>query len=171
MASETTQPSGYTEAEEAEAERLAIASGLGVSEWPAFLSTPDTVEKATAVQLPPLTPNACLRDLQAWIEHALNSEIKNRQTGDYSVGLNSYSYVEIPEWSMRQKLDNVITTLNAHSPARDAAMSEAVATLKAVSEYYELSKQAPSPKSAVSTWRSVMPRVEAALKLVEEATQ
>lgn len=44
-----------------------------------------------------------LADLQAWIEFALNKEIKYRQTG-HDPKLNGYSYVEIPEWEMRQKL-------------------------------------------------------------------
>lgn len=45
------QPSRYTEAEESEAGRLAIASGLGVGEWPAFLS-------ATRANLSQPTPKA-----------------------------------------------------------------------------------------------------------------
>lgn len=59
----------------------------------------DTVE-ATA------RPPCELDEIQAWIEFALDGEIKGRQTGSYPT-FNSYTYVEIPEWSMRQKLDAV----------------------------------------------------------------
>ncbi len=44
--------------------------------------------------------------LETWFQHSLNGEIKGRQTGSGPT-FNAYSYVEIPEWSMRQKLDDV----------------------------------------------------------------
>jgi hypothetical protein len=44
--------------------------------------------------------------LELWFKHSLNGEIKGRQTGSGPT-FNAYSYVEIPEWSMRQKLDDV----------------------------------------------------------------
>lgn len=55
MKSTTTQPSGYTEAEETEAERLAIQSGLGVSEWPTFLA--DARQRLAAPATLPVSPN------------------------------------------------------------------------------------------------------------------
>lgn len=59
MTAEATQPSGYTLEEGREAERLAVASTLGISEWPSFLSmartnlarnvaSPATEDRATA---------------------------------------------------------------------------------------------------------------------------
>lgn len=47
-----------------------------------------------------------LQNFQAWIEFKLDGEIKYRQTGR-DPKTNGYSYVEIPEWDMRQKLQAV----------------------------------------------------------------
>lgn len=71
--------------------------------------TPPATEVADAPER--LTHEECLRDLQAWFEFALKGEIKSRQTGS-GPKFNAYSYVEIPEWSMRQKLDNITAALN-----------------------------------------------------------
>lgn len=52
---------------------------------------------------------AVLSDLEKWFQHSLSGEIKGRQTGTGPT-FNAYSYVEIPEWSMRQKLDAIQKT-------------------------------------------------------------
>ncbi len=49
--------------------------------------------------------NLLLR-LETWFAHSLNGEIKGRQTG-IGPTFNAYSYVEVPEWSMRQKLSDI----------------------------------------------------------------
>lgn len=90
---------------------------------------------------PPLTVDECLRDLQAWIEFALKGEIKGRQTGDYATGFNCYSYVEIPEWSLRQKLNNITTALTRTTTAD--ALAEALRGAVHALESYKLGNASP----------------------------
>lgn len=60
-----------------------------------------------------LSLSSCLRDIEAWISFRLESAIKHQASVANADGSHSdgYSYVEVPEWEARQKLDNVRTAL------------------------------------------------------------
>ena len=64
-----------------------------------------------------ITLESCLRDLRAWIEFALQ-DVKYRAGTIPPTYTDGYSYVEIPEWQMRQKLANLNDTINDQPKVR-----------------------------------------------------
>lgn len=76
-----------------------------------------------ALEMPSLSAESCLADLQAWIEFALQA-VRYRAGKIPPTYTDGYSYVEVPEWSMRQKLDNVLTTLALIQPTPPSVTPE-----------------------------------------------
>lgn len=60
-------------------------------------------------------------DLKAWMQFALADKIRNRPGTMPPTYTDGYSYVEIPEWDMRQKLDAILEVLATTQPAGTAS--------------------------------------------------
>lgn len=60
-----------------------------------------------------LTMPSILRDLEAWLSFRLECCIRHKAGTMAPTYTDGYSYVEIPEWEARQKLDNVRAARNA----------------------------------------------------------
>ena len=58
-----------------------------------------------------LTPPSILHDIQAWLSFRLDSGVRHKAGMVGPTYTDGYSYVEIPEWEARQKLDNVRAAL------------------------------------------------------------
>jgi hypothetical protein len=65
----------------------------------------------------PLSMESILRDVEAWLSFRLETAIKYKAGTIGPTYTDGYSYVEIPEWEARQKLDNVRQRLNANEDA------------------------------------------------------
>lgn len=59
-----------------------------------------------------LAPLSTLRDIQAWLSFRLEIGIRHKPGTIGPTYTDGYSYVEIPEWEARQKLDNARAALS-----------------------------------------------------------
>lgn len=60
----------------------------------------------------PLTIAECLRDLRAWMDHAINyGPNKTQGHSDNSGHPHTWNALLVPDWQMKQKLDNVTAAL------------------------------------------------------------
>lgn len=97
-------------------------------------ATPSSRSKATGeldAAQPAVELGELLADLQAWIEFKLDGEIKYRQGEQPGPIRNGHTFIEIPEWEIRQKLDSIqkaqtaipliLKSVNAHDALVEAA--------------------------------------------------
>jgi len=78
------------------------------------------------------SPLSTLRDFEAWLSFRLANAIKTKAGTIGPTYTDGYSYVEIPEWEARQKLDNTQRALATLPPVPATTVDAPAEVLKAL---------------------------------------